>query len=88
MLQLAPSDHEVDDFLDDLLGVLLLGKVLQDGVLRHLGANGEPALELLLHSVEELLVLVGKFILKLSKIFRNKFIASKEKVSIVIIKYV
>ena len=80
MLQLAPSDHEVDDFLDDLLRVLLLGKVLQDGVLRHLGADSEPALELLLHSVEELLVLVGKFILKLKqKSFATSSLHRKKK---------
>ena len=37
----------------------LLGEVLDDAVLRHLGANGEAALELLLDAAQQLLVLLA-----------------------------
>lgn len=37
----------------------LLGEVLDDAVLRHLGANGKASLELLLDTREHLLVLLG-----------------------------
>lgn len=37
----------------------LLGKVLNNTVFRHLGANGKAALELLLDAAQHLLVLLG-----------------------------
>ena len=37
----------------------LLGEVLDDAVLRHLGSNGEAALELLLDAAQQLLVLLA-----------------------------
>ena len=58
-MEFSPSNHEMQDFVDDFFGILLSGKVLQDGVLGHLRADGEPLLQLLLHPVEQLLVLGG-----------------------------
>lgn len=37
----------------------LLGEVLDDAVLRHLGADGKAALELLLNAAQHLLVLLA-----------------------------
>jgi len=59
VLEFTATDHVVDHLLDGGLRVLLLDEVLDDRVLRHLGSDGEPALQLLLDPVEELLILLS-----------------------------
>lgn len=59
MLDLAAPQHELQDFVDGVLRVFLLGEVLDDAVLGHLGADGKAALKLLLDSAQHLLVLLA-----------------------------
>ena len=59
MLQLPPPDHRGQHPLHRLLGVLLLSKVLHDGVVGHLASDGEPFLELTLYLEQELLILLS-----------------------------
>ena len=60
VLELAPPHHGEDDLGDGPLRVLLLHEVIEDGVLRHLAAHREPFLELLLHPLDDLLVLLRR----------------------------
>ena len=56
MLQLPPPDHGGQDPLDSSLRIFLLSEVLHDGVVRHLAADSESFLEILLNFVLKVLV--------------------------------
>lgn len=55
----AGALHPVPTHTPTLRQAHLLGEVLDDAVLRHLGANGKAALELLLDAAQHLLVLLA-----------------------------
>ena len=59
MLELSSPDHGGQNPLDGLLGIFLLSEVLHDGVVRHLAADCEPLLQLLLNFVLEVLIFLG-----------------------------
>ena len=59
VLELPSPDHGGQNPLDGLLGIFLLSEVLHDGVVRHLAADCEPFLQLLLNFVLEVLIFLG-----------------------------
>ena len=59
VLDLASTNAKLDCLFDQSLRVALLGELVDDQMLGHIGANLETLLQLLLHAVERLLVLLG-----------------------------
>ena len=59
MLELPSPDHGGQNPLDSSLRIFLLSEVLHDGVVRHLAADGESLLQLLLNFVLKVLILLG-----------------------------
>ena len=59
MLEFPSPDHGGQNPLDCLLGIFLLSEVLHDGVVRHLAADGESFLQLLLNFVLKVLIFLS-----------------------------